>query len=74
MAQGTLLSTRPHVVIATPGRLRHHIESASPPALSRTKFLVLDEADRYVWLVVAALSSIFRALQNAYINAYMIAN
>lgn len=44
--QSTALSRRPHVVIATPGRLRHHIEGADPPNLSRAVFLVLDEADR----------------------------
>jgi ATP-dependent RNA helicase DDX49/DBP8 len=44
--QGIELSKRPHVVCATPGRLRHHLESADPPDLSRTKYLVLDEADR----------------------------
>jgi len=46
MSQGAEISRRPHVIIATPGRLRHHIQSADPPHLSKTKFLVLDEADR----------------------------
>lgn len=46
IAQGVELSKRPHVVVATPGRLRHHLESADPPYIRRTKFLVLDEADR----------------------------
>ena len=32
MKQGAELARRPHIVIATPGRLRHHIESADPPA------------------------------------------
>lgn len=44
--QSLALSRRPHIVIATPGRLRHHLEGADPPNLSRAKFLVLDEADR----------------------------
>jgi ATP-dependent RNA helicase DDX49/DBP8 len=44
--QGTALSRRPHLIIATPGRLRHHLESADPPDISRARFLVLDEADR----------------------------
>eukprot|EP01041_Mallomonas_annulata_P003043 gene3043-5961_t len=44
--QSINLSKRPHIIIATPGRLRHHIESADPPFISRVRFLVLDEADR----------------------------
>ena len=44
--QGLALSKRPHFVIATPGRLRHHLEGSSPPDLSKAKFLCLDEADR----------------------------
>ncbi|RUP24981.1 hypothetical protein BC936DRAFT_138865 [Jimgerdemannia flammicorona] len=47
MKQALDLSRRPHIIIATPGRLRDHIQS-SPNAvhLSRLRFLVLDEADR----------------------------
>jgi len=44
--QSLALEKLPHIVVATPGRMRHHLESASPPNLSRTRFLVLDEADR----------------------------
>ena len=44
--QGIALSRRPHIVIATPGRLRHHLQGPDPPNLSRTKFIILDEADR----------------------------
>ncbi|KAM3343193.1 DEAD-box ATP-dependent RNA helicase 36 [Capsicum galapagoense] len=42
------LMQRPHVVIATPGRIKVLIEQNPdlPPVFSRTKFLVLDEADR----------------------------
>ena len=48
MKQATALCTRPHVVVATPGRLADHITSSHgvAAALKRTKFLVLDEADR----------------------------
>jgi len=40
------LDRRPHVVVATPGRLADHIENNSTFSLSRVKYLVLDEADR----------------------------
>lgn len=46
IAQRLVLSRRPHFVIATPGRLRHHLDCADPPNLSKCRFLVLDEADR----------------------------
>lgn len=48
MVKQTLeLNQRPHVIVATPGRLRDHIQS-NPDAihLKRCRFLVLDEADR----------------------------
>jgi len=40
------LERRPHVIIATPGRLADHIENNSTFSLSKVKYLVLDEADR----------------------------
>lgn len=46
MEQGSALARRPHIVIATPGRLRHHLESADPPNLGKAMYVVLDEADR----------------------------
>jgi len=47
VAQGLALSTQPHIIIATPGRLAHHLTlGTAPPDLSRLAFLVLDEADR----------------------------
>jgi superfamily II DNA/RNA helicase len=44
--QALALQRRPHVIVATPGRLRHHLSAASPPDLSTCRSLVLDEADR----------------------------
>ncbi|KAF9482441.1 DEAD-domain-containing protein [Pholiota conissans] len=47
MAQSIELGNRPHVVIATPGRIVDHLRSSADEwDLSRVKFLVLDEADR----------------------------
>jgi len=47
-AQAKALMQRPHVVIATPGRMRDHLTNDPDIAavFARTKFLVLDEADR----------------------------
>ncbi|KAF9006436.1 P-loop containing nucleoside triphosphate hydrolase protein [Cyathus striatus] len=47
MAQALELRNRPHVIIATPGRIVDHLcSSGGEWNLSRVKFLVLDEADR----------------------------
>ena len=47
--QALALSKRPHVVIATPGRLADHVQTSGEDTiigLRRTKVVVLDEADR----------------------------
>lgn len=44
--QATQLSQKPHVVIATPGRLADHIESGTNFNLNKIQMLILDEADR----------------------------
>lgn len=46
ITQSIALEQRPHVIVATPGRLRHHLLYATPPDLSKISFLVFDEADR----------------------------
>jgi len=48
MTQAQGLCRRPHVVIATPGRLADHMKSSVgvAEAFRRTRFLVMDEADR----------------------------
>ncbi|OLN83700.1 ATP-dependent RNA helicase DBP8 [Colletotrichum chlorophyti] len=48
-AQAIALAQRPHVVIATPGRLADHIRTSGEDTicgLRRVKYVVLDEADR----------------------------
>jgi ATP-dependent RNA helicase DDX49/DBP8 len=47
--QALTLSQRPHIVIATPGRLADHIKNSGEDTicgLRRVKYVVLDEADR----------------------------
>ncbi|KAJ4839436.1 DEAD-box ATP-dependent RNA helicase 36 [Turnera subulata] len=48
LTQANTLMGRPHIVIATPGRIKVLIEDNPdiPSVFSKTKFLVLDEADR----------------------------
>jgi ATP-dependent RNA helicase DDX49/DBP8 len=60
--QSLNLKRLPHIVIATPGRLRAHLEGPDPPNLSRTPYLVLDEADR---LLSQGFSSELRVILTA---------
>nr|XP_033330408.1 probable ATP-dependent RNA helicase DDX47 isoform X1 [Megalopta genalis] len=46
MSQALLLAKKPHVLIATPGRLVDHLENTKGFNLRSLKFLVMDEADR----------------------------
>ncbi|RRT82266.1 hypothetical protein B296_00020389 [Ensete ventricosum] len=48
LGQARALAQRPHVVVATPGRIKVLLEEDPdiPAVFSKTKFLVLDEADR----------------------------
>ncbi|KIJ69994.1 hypothetical protein HYDPIDRAFT_104666 [Hydnomerulius pinastri MD-312] len=66
MTQALELDSRPHVVIATPGRIVDHLRSSSGDwDLSRVKFLVLDEADRLLTQTFAPeLAYLFNVLPN----------
>ncbi|KAI0709425.1 DEAD-domain-containing protein [Earliella scabrosa] len=44
--QKVALAKKPHVIVATPGRLLEHLEETKGFSLRNLKFLVLDEADR----------------------------
>ncbi|XP_073429097.1 probable ATP-dependent RNA helicase DDX47 isoform X1 [Dendrobates tinctorius] len=46
MSQALALAKKPHVVIATPGRLIDHLENTKGFNLRAIKYLVMDEADR----------------------------
>ena len=44
--QSSQLDQKPHIVVATPGRLAELLRGPSPPHLANVRYLVLDEADR----------------------------
>jgi len=44
--QALMLAKKPHVLIATPGRLVDHLENTKGFSLRALKYLVMDEADR----------------------------
>lgn len=46
MTQALTLAKKPHVIIATPGRLVDHLENTKGFNLKSLKYLVMDEADR----------------------------
>ncbi|XP_065207483.1 probable ATP-dependent RNA helicase DDX47 [Planococcus citri] len=46
MSQSLMLSKKPHVIIATPGRLVDHLQNTKGFSLRSLRFLVMDEADR----------------------------
>jgi len=46
MTQAVALAKKPHIIIATPGRIIDHLERTKGFSLSVLKYLVLDEADR----------------------------
>ena len=46
MTQAIALAKRPHVIIATPGRLVDHLQNTKGFNLYNLKYLVMDEADR----------------------------
>jgi len=46
VSQAIILAKKPHVIVATPGRLVDHLENTKGFNIKNLKFLVMDEADR----------------------------
>lgn len=46
MSQALILAKKPHILIATPGRLLDHLSNTKGFSLRLLKYLVMDEADR----------------------------
>lgn len=46
ISQAIALGKKPHIVVATPGRLLDHLENTKGFSLRSLKYLVMDEADR----------------------------
>lgn len=46
ITQSLSLAKKPHIIVATPGRLVDHLENTKGFSLKSLKYLVLDEADR----------------------------
>ena len=46
VSQAIILAKKPHIIVATPGRLVDHLENTKGFNMKQLKFLVMDEADR----------------------------
>ncbi|ORY56643.1 P-loop containing nucleoside triphosphate hydrolase protein [Pseudomassariella vexata] len=46
VSQSIALAKKPHIIVATPGRLLDHLEKTKGFSLRQLKYLVMDEADR----------------------------
>jgi ATP-dependent RNA helicase DDX47/RRP3 len=46
VSQALMLAKKPHILVATPGRLVDHMKNTKGFNLKSLKFLVMDEADR----------------------------
>jgi ATP-dependent RNA helicase DDX47/RRP3 len=53
VTQAIALAKRPHVIVATPGRLVDHLQNTKGFNLRNLKYLVLDEADRMVYIILS---------------------
>ena len=53
--QAIALGKKPHIIVATPGRLLDHLENTKGFSLRSLKYLVMDEADRLLDLDFGAI-------------------
>jgi ATP-dependent RNA helicase DDX47/RRP3 len=70
--QAIALSKRPHIIVASPGRLLDHLENTKGFSLKHLKYLVLDEADRLLDLDFGdSLDKIFKVLPREGRHTYL---
>lgn len=70
--QAIALQKKPHVVVATPGRLLDHLENTKGFSLKSLKYLVMDEADRLLDLEFEEiLNKILRVLPRETRRTYL---
>lgn len=70
--QAIALGKKPHIIVATPGRLLDHLENTKGFSLRSVKYLVLDEADRMLDLDFAEiLDKIFKVLPREGRRSYL---
>ena len=55
MTQAIALGKKPHIIVATPGRLLDHLENTKGFSLRTLRYLVMDEADRLLDLDFGAI-------------------
>jgi ATP-dependent RNA helicase DDX47/RRP3 len=70
--QAIALGKRPHIIVASPGRLLDHLENTKGFSLKHLKYLVLDEADRLLDLDFGdSLDKIFKVLPREGRHTYL---
>ena len=57
MKQGLALAKRPHIVIATPGRLADHLQNTDTVSFKKIKFLV-SSSNKQQWTVANSISAV----------------
>ena len=72
MTQAIALARKPHVVVATPGRIVDHLQNTKGFSLRSIRYLVMDEADRMLSLdFEEAINTILAALPREERKTYL---
>jgi ATP-dependent RNA helicase DDX47/RRP3 len=72
MGQAIALGKRPHVIVATPGRLVDHLQNTKGFSLRTIKYLVLDEADKLLAMdFEVAIDRILKAEYNIFCHVIL---